>query len=93
MALVSNINPSVKFIHHSEENFLEPEAKKQEQRKAAAEAFKKTFGRECDWFNAKEKAKEKVGPKSFFSSIFLDFWGVATIYTQQLGLPWGLQNY
>ena len=55
MALVSNINPSVKFIHHSEENFLEPEAKKQEQRKAAAEAFKKTFGRECDWFDDEEE--------------------------------------
>ena len=75
MALASNINSSVNFIHHSEENALEPEAKKQEQRKAAAEAFKKIFGKECDWFNGKEKVKVAVAPKSVFSSIFLDFGG------------------
>jgi len=60
MALARDINPNLKFIHHCEENALEPEAKKQERRKAAAEAFKKTFGRECDWFDDEEEEEEEA---------------------------------
>ena len=60
MALARDINPNLKFIHHCEENALEPEAKKQERRKAAAEAFKKTFGRECDWFDDEDDDEEEV---------------------------------
>ena len=50
MTLAREINPSLQFIHHSEENARDPEAKKEERRKAAAEAFKRTFGKECEWF-------------------------------------------
>jgi len=50
MTLAREINPNLKFIHHSEENARDSEAKKEERRKAAAEAFKRTFGKECEWF-------------------------------------------
>jgi len=50
MTLAREINPNLKFIHHSEENARDPEAKKEKRRKAAAEAFKRTFGKECEWF-------------------------------------------
>ena len=70
MALASAINPNLKFIHHCEENALEPEAKKQERRKAAAEAFKKTFGKECDWFDDEDDEEEEV----WWLSIFFCLW-------------------
>jgi len=68
MALASDINPNLKFIHHCEENALEPEAKKQERRKAAAEAFKKTFGRECDWFDDEDHDEEEEEEAVYISS-------------------------
>merc|ERR1711974_422641 len=50
MSLASEINPNVKFIHHSEGNASDPEAKKEERRRAASVAFEKTFGKKCQWF-------------------------------------------
>jgi len=50
MGLVNNLNPTVKFIHHSEANGYDSEDKKEARREAAVEAFKKTFARDCQWF-------------------------------------------
>jgi len=58
MTLAREINPSLQFIHHSEENACDPEAKKEERRKAAAEAFKRTFGKECEWFKEHQEVTE-----------------------------------
>ena len=58
MTLAREINPNLKFIHHSEENACDPEAKKEERRKAAAEAFKRTFGKECEWFKEHQEDTE-----------------------------------
>jgi len=58
MALISNINPNVKFIHHSKENARDPEAKKEERRRAASDAFRKSFGRECQWFDKEQEMAE-----------------------------------
>ena len=58
MTLARKINPSLQFIHHSEENARDPEAKKEERRMAAAEAFKRTFGKECEWFKEHQEDTE-----------------------------------
>ena len=50
MNLASHINPDVKFIDHSEERDKDPEARKDERRRAASVAFKQIFGRKCHWF-------------------------------------------
>ena len=61
MSLARDINPNVKFIHHSEENARDPEAKKEERRNAAAKAFKRTFGKECEWFKEQQRDAEEGG--------------------------------
>ena len=69
MALIGNINPNVKFIHHSKENARDPEAKKEERRRAASDAFRKTFGRECQWFDKEQEmaeGEEQVRPLTLF---------------------------
>jgi len=58
MTLAREINPSLQFIHHSEENACDPEAKKEERRMAAAEAFERTFGKECQWFKEHQEDTE-----------------------------------
>jgi len=65
MNLVSDINPNVKFIDHFEGNANDPEAKKEERRRAASVAFEKTFGKKCQWFkdqqeNVKEEEEDKT---------------------------------
>ena len=55
MNLASHINPDVKFIDHSEERDKDPEARKEERRRAASVAFKQTFGRECHWFTEQQE--------------------------------------
>ena len=50
MKLVKQINPRVKYIHHSEKNADDPEEKQKARRRAAAKAYKETFGRDCKWF-------------------------------------------
>ena len=55
-----DINPNLTFIHHSEET-CDSEAKKEKRRKAAAKAFKRTFGKECEWFKEQQEDAEEEG--------------------------------
>ena len=53
-----DINPNLTFIHHSEET-CDSEAKKEKRRKAAAKAFKRTFGKDCEWFKEQQEDAEE----------------------------------
>jgi len=55
MNLAGDINPNVKFIDHFEGNANDPEAKKEERRRAASVAFEKTFGKKCQWFRDQQE--------------------------------------
>ena len=63
MNLANHINPDVKFIDHSEKNVQDSDARIAQRRRAASEAFEKTFGRECLWFNAQQKDMKKEEPE------------------------------
>jgi len=61
MELVNKINPLVKFIDHNFENENDPEEKKGERRRAAAEAYKDIFKEECEWFkNGEDKPNNEA---------------------------------
>jgi len=58
MELIREINPMVKFIHHSEKNAEDPDDVKEARRKAAAEAYQETFRKECQWFEEEQSATD-----------------------------------
>ena len=62
MNLANQINPDVKFIDHSEKD-QDSDARIAQRRRAASEAFEKTFGRKCLWFMEQREDMKKEEPE------------------------------
>jgi len=82
MELIREINPMVKFIHHSEKNAEDPDDVKEARRKAAVDAYRETFGKECQWFEEEQSATDSDADTS--DDDFGELWDYILVHVKTL---------